>query len=137
MKVPDIQFPSIVNLNIKRIKGVLLFLAFTGIALALYHEPDRGVARHFALAGISINFVVIGFGVSSIANLITGWLGLKWNPLWFAIFFLYTGMSVLAYLEGSGIPAVPVFIYMLMSGFLLVDYITDTVLEEKYGKRFP
>lgn len=105
----------------KRIKGVLLFIAFISIALGLVLQPDLGVMHYLNSRGIAPETVATLFAISGCANLIIGLRKQRWNAVWFAVFFAYTAMMWVAVFQACPIPVAQAVSHTLLSCFLVIE----------------
>jgi hypothetical protein len=123
--------------RIRFTKGVLLFLAFIGVALGIVLQPSLGVTALFREIGLDMTYVAIIFVISGFMNLFIGTTGRYWNGLWFAIFFVYNGMTWIVFVsERPMFPVIPAILYTLLSSLLMIDLIMD-LREEYLGSNKP
>jgi len=112
--------------RIRAIKGVLLAVAFLGIALSIMLQPDRGAVGYLERVGVHAAGIFAWFMLSAVMCFISGITYREWNALWFAPFFIYTGMTWVAVLNSNtNPPLVSGFAYTLLSGLLLLDLLAD------------
>jgi len=110
------------NRWIKPTKGIAYFLAFFVISLALVLQPERGVPNLYH-NDISVS-IIMGtlFGVSSLANLFIGLTRLRFNLIWFAVYYSYTIMSIMLLPD---VPVTTVTSNILLCGLMTIDVIED------------
>ena len=110
----------------KKIKGVLLFIAFIALAGGFYYQPDIGLMHWMSARGINPLTWAALFAVSGLVNLMIGWCGGSWNALWFAVYFAYTTMMWVAIAEGCEIPVAQAVSNTLLSTFLGLELLEGT-----------
>jgi hypothetical protein len=112
---------------IRRIKGIIIFIAFLGMGLSLQLQPPVGVLSAINELGITTTTVTVAFFVSGLMSLLTGLLLWKWNAMWIAVFVFYTVISWAATYTRHDVPTVAPFAYSLTSALLTLDVIIDMV----------
>ena len=112
--------------RLKPAKGVVYFLAFILIAIALVCQPNVGVTNAFynsVQAGIILGTL---FAVGAFANLFIGLTRQRWNVIWFSPFFVYTVMAWMLVLQGSaGLPVSTPISNTLLSALIGFELLED------------
>jgi len=93
-------------MTMRKVKGMLVFIAFISIAFALLLEPEKGVMGYLQDQHISVNLVASLFVASAIVNLLISWSEGHWNIAGFAILYAYTTMQWIAIWGNYDIPIV-------------------------------
>ena len=109
----------------RRAKGLLIFIAFISIAMALLFEPEKGVMGFLEHTGVPAWLVAILFIQSGVVNLLLSWKKGHWNTAGFAVIYSYTAMMWVGIYYGYDIP-----IAQALSNTLLCSILTITTMEE-------
>ncbi len=109
----------------RRAKGLLIFIAFISIAMALLFEPEKGVMGFLSNANVPVWLVAALFVLSGVANLLLSWQKGHWNAAGFAVIYSYTAMMWVGIYYGYDIP-----IAQAISNTLLCSILTITIAEE-------
>lgn len=113
-------------MNLRRWKGLLLFITFVAVGLSILTRPSMGTMTAFNELGIDNNTVALFFIASAVLNIFLAWANMKWNALGQAIFHGYMVASWIAVVKyPSAIPATAALFYSLLSGMLILDLISD------------
>lgn len=107
------------------LKGLMIFLTFIGLALALQFQPSVGIVEQINLLGLSTVFVSSWFVFSGVMSLITGLMRWNWNALWIAVFVFYTILAWSSTIGSGRIPAAAPIAYSLLSAILTLDVVHD------------
>lgn len=120
--------------GIRATKGLLLFLAFLGVAVSILAQPDRGAVGYLNRVGVRAEVLALWFLVSSVVCGYTGLTYRHWNAMWFAPVFIYTGMTWLAlFFSTTNPPMVSGFMYTLLSCLLVIDLFKDMGVSRRAG----
>ena len=109
----------------KRIKGLLIAIAFLSIALGLAFQPDVGLMAYMADHSVQVSWWVGAFVVSGLGNLFMAATNRGWNAALFAVFFAYTTMLWIASVGNWGIPVAQAVSHTLLSTFLVLEIVEE------------
>ncbi|KKN43481.1 hypothetical protein LCGC14_0702720 [marine sediment metagenome] len=112
-------------MTMRKARGLLIFIAFISIAIALLFEPEKGVMGFLKNAGVSVWLVASLFALSGVVNLLLSWGKGQWNIAGFAIIYSYTAMMWVAIYQNYDIP-----IAQALSNTLLCAMLTINTMEE-------
>lgn len=111
---------------LRPLKGVLIFLTFFGLGVAMLAQPNLGVVTVMHLLNIPVSFVAGAFFISAFMSLITGLRRMNWNAVWISVFIFYT-VSAWVWSLTFSMPATAPIAYTLLSSFLTLDVISDVI----------
>ncbi|KKN27186.1 hypothetical protein LCGC14_0867060 [marine sediment metagenome] len=109
----------------RKAKGLLIFIAFISIALALLFEPEKGVMGFLSNANVPVWLVAALFVLSGVTNLLLSWQKGHWNIAGFAILYSYTAMMWVGISYGYDIS-----LAQAVSNTLLCSILTINAMEE-------
>ena len=116
---------------VRAILGISLCIAFITVGLGIFYQPHVGTLLLIEQIGISTNSLGWAFIISGIANGIAGLTNKALNPMFFAVFVLYTGFTWVGVTLNTGIPVHPAAFYSLLVVFYTVNFMVEVWGEQE------
>ena len=109
---------------LKVVSGIVIGVAFIVSGLSLT-GTSTSTARWLAQFNLPIQFLQIWFVVSGVINVVIGLTNSKFNYLWIACWVLYATIALVAKVQGSTAPILPIIMYQVLSILLLKEVWLD------------